>query len=269
MLIKKGDSGSKVVALQQALIREGFLQSGQDDGSFGPTTEKAVLAFQRSKDLFVDGVVGKTTGKLLGLVEHEIKPSWAMTNSGLEKAAAELGCRKNFMSAIAEVESSGGGFYKNGVVKVLFERHIFNRYLRKAGLVDLADSLNKSHPDLCNPSPGGYVGGQVENERLDVASQFHGDIAKMSASYGRFQIMGFHYERCGFNTVSEFVSQHLVDEDHQLSVFVKFIKGDRRLHTAVIEEDCATFATLYNGKHHKGYDIKIRDALARFDALDD
>lgn len=55
-----------MAALQQALQAAGF-SPGAIDGSFGLGTEAAVLAFQRSKGLAADGVVGPNTATALGL----------------------------------------------------------------------------------------------------------------------------------------------------------------------------------------------------------
>jgi peptidoglycan hydrolase-like protein with peptidoglycan-binding domain len=60
MLIKKGDTGELVKQIQNKL----YLNS---DGVFGDETEKAVILFQKSKKLFVDGEVGRQTWEALGL----------------------------------------------------------------------------------------------------------------------------------------------------------------------------------------------------------
>jgi peptidoglycan DL-endopeptidase CwlO len=59
-LLKRGDSGARVAALQRAL---GITA----DGEFGNATHKAVRAFQRSHGLAIDGVVGTLTAAKLGL----------------------------------------------------------------------------------------------------------------------------------------------------------------------------------------------------------
>jgi peptidoglycan L-alanyl-D-glutamate endopeptidase CwlK len=55
-----------VLAIQEALAREGF-PPGPADAHYGPATEAAVLAFQRSQGLLDDGMVGPHTAKALGL----------------------------------------------------------------------------------------------------------------------------------------------------------------------------------------------------------
>jgi len=63
-ILRPGMRGSQVVKLQEKLSNLGFLKTGVD-GDFGPLTEKAVKAFQKSKGLEADGVVGGATWNLL------------------------------------------------------------------------------------------------------------------------------------------------------------------------------------------------------------
>jgi putative chitinase len=64
--LKLGSSGPDVVALQDALRAHGH-DAGASDGSFGPGTLAAVIAFQRSQGMVADGVVGPNTAAALGL----------------------------------------------------------------------------------------------------------------------------------------------------------------------------------------------------------
>src|SRR5215470_2543589 len=67
MAVLKLDShGADVVALQQALQARGF-NPGAPDGDFGPGTEAAVIAFQKSESLTADGIVGPQTLDRLGM----------------------------------------------------------------------------------------------------------------------------------------------------------------------------------------------------------
>lgn len=59
-LLKKGDRGDDVKALQQKLGLKA-------DSIFGEGTESAVITFQRKKDLPADGIVGPRTRAFLGL----------------------------------------------------------------------------------------------------------------------------------------------------------------------------------------------------------
>jgi peptidoglycan L-alanyl-D-glutamate endopeptidase CwlK len=67
-------TGPGVVKLQKRLAKLGF-PPGALDGEFGTATEAAVLAFQRSRGLFDDGVAGPRTLTALGLLEDDSLPS--------------------------------------------------------------------------------------------------------------------------------------------------------------------------------------------------
>ncbi len=66
--------GSPAVAhLQRQLKRAGF-GPGPVDGRFGPRTEHALLAFQRSRHLAADGIAGALTGRALRTVGQVSRP---------------------------------------------------------------------------------------------------------------------------------------------------------------------------------------------------
>jgi hypothetical protein len=60
VVVKRGDRGSAVRAIQEAL-------GVGADGVFGPVTERAVKRFQRRNGLVADGIVGPQTRAALGL----------------------------------------------------------------------------------------------------------------------------------------------------------------------------------------------------------
>lgn len=70
MALKRGNSGDRVRSLQASLKQAGF-DPGAFDGSFGPGTEAAVIAFQKSEGLLADGIAGVET---LGALQEEIRP---------------------------------------------------------------------------------------------------------------------------------------------------------------------------------------------------
>lgn len=60
--LKRGSSGARVLLVQHRLASLGYsLGKSGADGQFGPSTEAAVKAFQKSNGLGVDGIVGPAT----------------------------------------------------------------------------------------------------------------------------------------------------------------------------------------------------------------
>lgn len=55
------NSGTDVTALQQRLIRLGYLAQGLDTGFYGRATEQAIKNFQRDQGLLQDGIAGSAT----------------------------------------------------------------------------------------------------------------------------------------------------------------------------------------------------------------
>jgi peptidoglycan L-alanyl-D-glutamate endopeptidase CwlK len=80
-----GVSGDQVVQLQARLSEAGF-PPGPADGHFGPATEAAVLAFQRSSGLLADGLVGFRTATALKLSPGTVAPP-AMPAIGVDIVA--------------------------------------------------------------------------------------------------------------------------------------------------------------------------------------
>lgn len=64
-LLKEGDTGDDVKAMQERLIHYAFLAPGRDDGIFGPETKAAVEKLQTDHHIEVDGEVGPVTHHIL------------------------------------------------------------------------------------------------------------------------------------------------------------------------------------------------------------
>ncbi|MFY9327167.1 MAG: N-acetylmuramidase family protein [Georgfuchsia sp.] len=181
----------------------------------------------------------------------------------LQAAAEQLGVAVASIMAIDEVESRGAGFLADGRPVILFERHIMYRRLKKAGRN--ADDIARRYPALVNATPGGYKGGAQEWYRLTLARQIDADIADESASWGRYQIMGFHWQACGFTSIADFVAFMDESEARQLDAFVAFVKADPALNKALKAGKWAEVAKRYNGPDYKknDYDTKLAAAYER------
>ena len=67
-ILRKGSAGPEVAELQTELKTRGF-SPGSIDGRFGPGTEAAIIAFQKSQELLADGIAGARTLEALGFEE--------------------------------------------------------------------------------------------------------------------------------------------------------------------------------------------------------
>jgi hypothetical protein len=174
-----------------------------------------------------------------------------------EKAAKELGCTVAAVRAVAQVESAGGGFLADDRPKILFERHIFHS--RTAG------KFSGEHSNVSWPKRGGYLGGGREYDRLKEAIALDRKAALESASWGKFQVMGFNCTSCGHPDAESFVAAMVSGEPAQLAAFVAFIKKNK-LDDELIRRDWAGFARGYNGSAYaeNAYDRKMADAYALF-----
>ncbi len=67
--LRPGTSGKNVVCLQQALVKNNYLE--KVTGTYDVATQVAVTALQTKKDLFVDGIAGRETALVLGIWPDE------------------------------------------------------------------------------------------------------------------------------------------------------------------------------------------------------
>jgi hypothetical protein len=189
-----------------------------------------------------------------------------LSENDFQEAATLLKCDVPAIKAVAEVESSGDGFLSDGRVKILFEGHKFYKYTKGA--------YAQTHPTICykkwtkafyTKGKTADIRGAGELARLDEAIALDRNAALMSASYGKFQVMGFNFETCGFPTVEEFYAAMQVSEGEHLKAFCNFISGNS-LDGALRAHNWAKLAAGYNGpawKENK-YDTKLAAAFAKY-----
>lgn len=254
----KGDVGIDVRRLQEQLAGHGI--DVERDGWFGAQTEQAVRRFQCDHGLVADGIVGPKT---LAALAGNPAPLVYLVQADIDRAAQAMDVSPAAILAINEIESRGSGFLSNGRPVILFERHVMYRQL--AGAKKDADAIARLYPELVNPARGGYRGGAQEWFRLELARQIDRDAANESASWGKFQIMGYHWQVCGYDSIDAFVSAMLAAESHHLDAFVAFIQADPSLHKALKARKWADFARRYNGPDYRDncYDVRLARAFDR------
>lgn len=271
-----GSSGPNVRNLQNRLKELGFDPNGVD-GNFGPGTRAAVIAFQNANKLEPDGKVGPGTLAALGLNGGSAATSTvatasaadnggavgtsasrALTEDDYKQAAEMLNCDIPAIKAVAEVESRGEGFLPDGRPKILFERHKFRKFTGGA--------FDATHPGISNKSPGGYGnGGAHQWDRFNEAAALNEAAAIKACSWGKFQLMGFNFEACGFATLEDFHAAMLKSEGEHLKAFCKFISA-ANLAGALRNHKWASVAQGYNGENYKinQYDTKLAAAFKKY-----
>lgn len=188
-----------------------------------------------------------------------------LTESDFTAAARLLQCDVAAIKAVAEIESSGDGFLTDGRVKILFEGHQFYRFTKGA--------FAAAHPTICfqkwttafySKGATADVRGAGELARLDQAMQLDRNAALLSASYGKFQIMGFNFAICGFAAVETFYQTMQADEREHLKAFCNYIKGNT-LDDELRSHNWAELARRYNGPDYRKnrYDEKLAAAYVR------
>lgn len=186
-----------------------------------------------------------------------MKPA-PLTDKDYENASKILHCETAIIKAFAEVESSGYGFWQFSDTdwrpKILFEAHWFHNFT--GGIYD------ESHPRISSKTwdKSLYIYGKEEYSRLEEACSLNRIAGLQSASWGKFQIMGFNYFRCGYSRLQDFINAMYRSETDHLDAFCGFISSDKKLLKALQEKDFTVMAYRYNGSGAvDAYSKKIRD----------
>jgi hypothetical protein len=232
----------------------------------------------------------------LGLVENfaGIKSHPVIINNGVEveleflefndgvpisedeytNAAAQIGCEVAIIKAFAQVESGklGPFFNFNGwdrVPTILFERHQFHKYSK--GVYSTEANRNISNSDEAKrtnapyPDADGYWASEYQYQRLLRAYALDKNAALMSASWGRFQMMGFNYNMIpGVKSVEDMVRKYSESEKWHFRGLVGYVNSTPILRKALKEKNWATAALSYNGQSallpRNAYDKKLEAA---------
>ena len=111
-----------------------------------------------------------------------------------------------------------------------------------------------------------------EWEAFNDAYSISPAAAMKSTSIGLGQIMGFHYDRLGYDSVGEMWDDAKRGEDRQIHQMAEFIRTDTRLLGAIRSKDWHNVAVRYNGAKYREmakkwgrepYDISMRKSYER------
>lgn len=211
------------------------------DGVFGPITTKA----------FVNAFVNRNAPRI--------------NHSDIVAAASLLSVPVANLKALAEKESGRSSFSRAGRPVILFEAHWFSRLTQRR--------YDRTHPSISSRRwnrnlyarhmPGRYA-------RLARAAALDVNAALSSASWGKFQIMGFHWRDLRYPSAFDFALAMSRSEADHLDALVRFIRANNlapslakcRPNNAV---SCIPFSKAYNGGGFRknSYHIKLSRLIAK------
>ncbi len=273
-LLKYYTKSPEVLSLCELLYKLGYNIKISD--SFSLEVDAAVKDFQRKNALVVDGIVGMKTWQVL-LEKNNTPISQTdkfLKESDLISFANQYGLELATVKAVNEIESGGKGFLINNKPKILFEGHIFWNELKKRG-INPSSYYNANNKDVLYPkwTKIYYQGGVKEYDRLNEAIALgrdprFKDAALSSASWGCFQIMGFHAKNIGYTDVNDFVSRMEINEGEHLKAFGRFLEKNG-LISHLRNRNWAAFANAYNGHGYKlnKYDEKLAKAYSKYSRI--
>ena len=190
-----------------------------------------------------------------------------ITEKEFNDAATSLGIDVAIIKAVAEVESRNNGFLPTGEPTILFEPHIFWRQLTKRGIDPHA--YETANADILYEKQGTKPYGRTSEQhyRLQRAIAINRDAALNSASWGRFQLMGFNWKSCGFQNLDGFITAMYKSEYEHLTAFIKFVRA-MKLEDELKKKEWAQFAMRYNGSDYAKfrYDEKLKTAYEKYSA---
>ncbi|WP_432328925.1 N-acetylmuramidase family protein [Mucilaginibacter sp. P25] len=182
-----------------------------------------------------------------------------LTEQDYKEAAGIIGCSVAAIKAVSGVESGGSGFLKSGKIKLKFEGHVFHKLTK--------GRFAAQHPTLSYPAWTEKYSrfGEDSYIRFNQAYALDPVAAMEATSWGMFQVMGFNYASCGFNSVKELGLYLKEGESYQLKAFCMYIKS-QGLAVYLQKQQWASFAYRYNGadykKHH--YDLQLQAEFEKF-----
>jgi len=261
----------EVYTLCELLHKLGYQITISD--SFTLEVDAAVKDFQKNNALVVDGAVGMKTWQVLLDKSKKIFNinDRFLSEEDLKDFAKKFNLELAAVKAINEVESSGKGFLMDGKPKILFEGHIFWNQLQKRG-INPASLQTPQNRNVLYPkwTKAYYQGGVKEYDRLNEAIAISPnpkvkEAALAAASWGSFQIMGFHALSLGYASVQDFVDKMYIHEREHLKAFGNFLEVNN-IMTSLRNKNWAKVAEKYNGAGYKAnkYDVKLKKAYEKY-----
>lgn len=193
--VSRRHAGDDVAELQQRLLDMGF-DTGRTDGVFGSRTEAALRAFQRERQLRVDGVCGPATLRELDLLRRTVRGGNAHELREAEKLR-RLG--PSLAGRTVVVDAGHGGSDDGAVAHGVCEREVVGDIAARLEGRLLASGVSAvlTHPPT--ESPTELDRARVANETgADLVVSLHAD----GASSPRVQGVATYYYGAGLDSPS-------------------------------------------------------------------
>jgi putative chitinase len=242
--LQEGASGVQVVTLQAKLKERGF-SPGLIDGNFGPGTQAAVFAFQKSQGLLADGVVGQSTAEALGFDAADAPQPPPMPNVTLNIVAKMFpftpldNINRNLPHILASLQAAGLTSLPIVLAALATIR------AETEGFLPIAEGISRF-----NTSPGGHPF-DLYDYRKDLGNQGPPDGASFKGR-GYVQLTGrVNYAKFGplvnaLNLVD--VPDQASDPDIAARILAAFISSRRvQIAQALLNGDLVTARRLVNG----------------------
>lgn len=186
----------------------------------------------------------------------------ALTAADKIWAAEKLGVSVKHINMLLKVESAGRSFDNAGRPVILFEPHIFHRRTNGEWTPSEFSYVRWG----AKPYPKSFDGRWAQ---LEAAARYNRTAALESASWGLFQVMGFHWRALGYADAYDFALMMARGEPEQLDAMVRFVtvnglKNALQACRAGDPDSCREFARRYNGPGFakNNYHTKMAKALA-------
>jgi hypothetical protein len=187
------------------------------------------------------------------------KRKYVLMKKGLSEpdfleAAATIGCSIEIIKALIAIEGNKEGFLPNDEPFLWFHHDVFSR--KTSGAYD------SIAPDISRPEPGTYGSEPEQHNRLHKAMLYNRDAALASASWGKFQLMGYNYELAGFSSLQDFISAMYKSEAEQLRAFIHYLKN-LSLDEDLRNRNWKAFALKYkNAEEQSAFITRLTDAYS-------
>ncbi|GAC05045.1 N-acetylmuramidase domain-containing protein [Paraglaciecola chathamensis] len=238
------------------LLKEQDHQDPRDDSlthHLAPSSNRLEPSDQLTPDLILTVAGSKE--------QRAVAATWNRWGGLLTTLCVEKGIDVACAVAVLCVESRGKGFEQNNADRLIirFENHKFWRYWGKHHPQQYRQHFSYNpkkvwteHQWRMSPSDPwqSFHGVQAKEWQVfEFARSLDEDAAMLSISMGAPQIMGFHYERIGYQSVVEMFDAFCQGIPAHIHGLFEFF--DTNMHQHLRDHSFENFAALYNGSGQK------------------